>query len=636
MRPGTMIHVDVLLRGRTVGTYRVDAPQARVGRDADNQVRLEGLGVTARHCVIERTPGGGWAIEDLSGGWTQLDGAIVRGRRLAPDGARLGVGVFELTYGWVEPAPAPEPAPTPAIVDEPPRIARFEVLRELGAGGMGVVVAARDPASGREVAIKLLRDGRRASARARARFEREARVLARLDHPHVVRVHEVGEHEGAPFLVMELVEGESLEERLVRQGPLPLAAALAIVEPVARALAHAHQHDVLHRDVKPANVLLRAAAAPSAEVTPLLTDFGLAKELALDHDHVGTAPATGLGTPGFLSPEQLTDARSVTATADVFGLGATLYAAVVGAPPFVGATLRELLLATCDGRWTRPSKVRPELPVLLDAVLERCLAVDVVDRYECALALADDLARLARGDAPRTSRPPGPIDALQALMDQELDEPPAATAPDASSPASSPPDAPANAEPANAEPADDAPVVPPAPEPPHAAPAARVRLHDPLTGPAPPGATTPPPAHELDELVARARERFAGDEVEAAISLFDQALALAPERADLWTMRAVARRRAGDERGALADHAEALRRDPDDVGARVGRGLIRLRMRDYARAARDLERALRKLPPGSSRARRVRRALERARAGLGDTVVRGVDLDRDSGEGPTT
>ncbi|MCO5170000.1 MAG: tetratricopeptide repeat protein [Planctomycetes bacterium] len=142
------------------------------------------------------------------------------------------------------------------------------------------------------------------------------------------------------------------------------------------------------------------------------------------------------------------------------------------------------------------------------------------------------------------------------------------------------------------------------------------------------------PAAALEDLVAHARARFAARDLPGAVAALDDALASAPERADLWSMRGVARSRQGDHRGALEDHEEALRRDPDDLGGRVGRGMLRLRQRDYLRAAHDLQRALELLPPRSDRATRLRRALDRARGSLGGTVVRGFRVPRASGEGP--
>ncbi|MCO5170001.1 MAG: serine/threonine protein kinase [Planctomycetes bacterium] len=266
----------------------------------------------------------------------------------------------------------------------PVQVGRYLVRSTLGAGGMGVVLRAHDPALGRDVAVKLLRPGSDASPKALARFQREARALGRLRHPGIVRVLDADEHEGHPFFVMELIEGESLEDRLQRAGHLPLADALRMGEDLARALHHAHGEGVLHRDVKPGNVLL------CADGTALLADFGLAKDLAAASRFSLTAEGATLGTLGFMPPEQFEDARSADVRSDVFSLGATVYAALSGRPPFPATAVRDYYMAMVHGRWPRPTSLRPELPAGVDAVCEGCLAARGVDRYATARDLAED------------------------------------------------------------------------------------------------------------------------------------------------------------------------------------------------------------------------------------------------------
>jgi predicted Ser/Thr protein kinase len=261
-------------------------------------------------------------------------------------------------------------------------IGRYHVERELAHGAMGAVYACRDPGAARRVAIKVITLP--LNDESTARFQREARSLARLRHPGIVAVHELGEHGGLPFLVMDLVEGESLGERLKRGGPLSPERAVRLIEKVARAMAHAHAHGILHRDLKPDNLVLNGDS-------PVVTDFGLAVDLEAEADRL-TRTGQTLGTPGFMAPEQANgDVRRMGIGTDIYGLGATLYALVTGDPPFAGLGAMAMLSATFEKAPPPPSAhadVSPEL----DAVVLRCLAKAPEDRYETAEALADDLA----------------------------------------------------------------------------------------------------------------------------------------------------------------------------------------------------------------------------------------------------
>ncbi len=280
------------------------------------------------------------------------------------------------------------------------QIGAYTVIEELARGGMGVVYRARHARLGREVAVKVLRAGADASDVQRRRFETEARTLARLRHPNIVSVHDVGEERGAPYLVLDLVEGESLEARLLRDGALPPAEAARIAAALARALQYAHEQQVLHRDVKPANVLL------ARDGTPLLTDFGLAKDL--DASRFGTS-VTGrfMGTPGFMPPEQAKgELDHVGPRSDVFGLGATLYAMLTGAAPFDGTNMAEVLMATIERDVKAPSTLRPGLDRELDLLCLRCLEKDPALRYPSAAALQADLERWLAGAPFRPARAP--------------------------------------------------------------------------------------------------------------------------------------------------------------------------------------------------------------------------------------
>jgi TPR repeat protein len=264
----------------------------------------------------------------------------------------------------------------------------YRIVGELGRGAMGVVYRARRSGLDADLALKLLTN---ANPKQAARLRREAQSLARLNHPALVRVFDVGELQGVPYLAMGYVYGTTLEDRL-QAGPLRPDMAAKITLGLAEGLAHAHAHQILHRDVKPANVLL----CPDGSAK--LVDFGLAKAL----DRVGATKALTqsgamLGTPGFWSPELAGGEREVDARSDVYSLGATLFAALTGEPPFAGASLMELAVATCEQPAPAPSSLAPKVPPGLDAVVLQCLAKAPEDRYPTAAALAEDLGRFLDG-----------------------------------------------------------------------------------------------------------------------------------------------------------------------------------------------------------------------------------------------
>ena len=269
----------------------------------------------------------------------------------------------------------------------PATIGRYAVLEELASGGMGVVHRARDP-QGREVALKVLRGEGLISPVSRQRLLRECQALRGLDHPGIVRCLDAGEDAGVPYLVMELLPGRALLRRLEEGGRLPVPEAVAIARELAAALAHAHARGVLHRDVKPANVI----ATP--EGRHVLVDFGLARLLLDDLTPQERLSRTGqmLGTPGYWAPEQaLGEKGAATPAADVHGLGATLYALLLGRTPYEGTTLTQLFDAQARGP-TPPRRERPEVDPALDGLVMRCLARDPAARptaaeVEAALAV---------------------------------------------------------------------------------------------------------------------------------------------------------------------------------------------------------------------------------------------------------
>jgi len=290
-------------------------------------------------------------------------------------------------------------APAPDARDGRRRIGPYVLERELARGGMGVVYLARHEMLDRPVALKFVLGGGAASEGALKRFLFEARSAARLRHPNVVAIHDVGEVGGHPYLAMDLVEGDSLADRIERDGPLAPKAAARIGEKLARALAYAHGRSLLHRDVKPANVLLDAAGEPH------LTDFGLAKDV----DEPGTLTQTGqvVGSPPYMPPEQATgDSERVDRRADVYALGATLYEALTGRPPFSGPTVLHVIRSVVERDPRPPSTLRPDVDRDLETIVLKCLEKDPDRRYPTASALAADLRRYA-DDLPVFARRPG-------------------------------------------------------------------------------------------------------------------------------------------------------------------------------------------------------------------------------------
>ncbi|MEZ6184649.1 MAG: serine/threonine-protein kinase [Planctomycetota bacterium] len=327
---------------------------------------------------------------------------------------------------------APPHASTPGAPGALPtleRLAGYELEGELARGGMGVVYVARDPRLDRRVAIKLLRAGDGASPAQLERFEREARAASRLRHPHLVAVHEVGEDQGRPYLVMDLVPGRSLLEAIQQDGPLEPRAAARLARQLAQALQHAHEHAILHRDVKPANVLVDERG------DACLTDFGLAKSLQplggererLRREREGASERppgdkevegergvtiTGevVGTPAYMAPEQAEgDLARIDRRADVYGLGATLYAALTGSAPFGGASVLQTLERVKTQDPVAPRARRPELERDLETICLRCLEKDPAERYPTAAEVADDLTRYLE-DRPILARPPSLAD----------------------------------------------------------------------------------------------------------------------------------------------------------------------------------------------------------------------------------
>jgi tetratricopeptide (TPR) repeat protein len=281
----------------------------------------------------------------------------------------------------------------------PVHVPGYTIVRELGRGSMGVVYQARHQALDRDVALKMILAGGHAGAAERARFRTEAEAIARLQHPHIVTVHEIGECDGLPFFSLEFCPGGNLAQKLDQKPLLPREAA-ALVETLARAMQAAHTKGVLHRDLKPANVLL------TEDGTPKIGDFGLARKL----DEAGqTASGAVLGTPSYMAPEQARGQRQVTGpAADVYALGAILYECLTGRPPFLAATSLDTLLQVLREEPIPPSRLAPQVPRDLEVITLKCLQKEPRRRYATAQALADDLRAFLDG-RPISARPVGTV-----------------------------------------------------------------------------------------------------------------------------------------------------------------------------------------------------------------------------------
>jgi WD40 repeat protein len=279
--------------------------------------------------------------------------------------------------------PAPREPPLPAVDG-------YEILGELGRGGMGVVYRARHVLLNRPCVLKMILAGDFADARAVARFRVEAEAEARLHHPNIVQIYHVGEVAGRPFFELEYVEGGSLDRQLDGTPWTPRRAA-ELVEALARGIAEAHRHGIVHRDLKPGNVLL------AADGTPKITDFGLAKSLAGDSNLTQTGAI--LGSPDYMAPEQAEGkTREVGPLADVYALGAMLYELLTGRPPFRAATMLETLELVRTAEPVPLSRLVPGLPRDVETIALKCLQKEPGKRYDSASALAEDLRRLLGGE----------------------------------------------------------------------------------------------------------------------------------------------------------------------------------------------------------------------------------------------
>jgi eukaryotic-like serine/threonine-protein kinase len=330
-------------------------------------------------------------------------------------------------------ASLPQTTHTPIELPAPKQVGDYDILAEIGRGGMGVVYKARHTGLHRLAALKMVLAGQFASAAQELRFRLEAELAARVQHPNIVQVYEIGNFEGRPFLALEWVEGGSLADRLTGK-PWPSGEAAALIETLARAINVAHDEGVVHRDLKPANVLLakkseirisKSETDPNIRIQnpgppsggasdsdfrisdfePKITDFGLA--LTTEGGQMMTQSGFLVGTPGYMAPEQASGKRSLVGPAtDIYSLGVVLYQLLTGQLPFQGDSTLELLRQVTSDEPTRPRRLQPRLPRDLEAITLHCLEKEPRRRYSSALALAEDLQRFREGRQVR-ARPVG-------------------------------------------------------------------------------------------------------------------------------------------------------------------------------------------------------------------------------------
>lgn len=425
---------------------------------------------------------------------------------------------------------------------------------------MGVVWLAYDHTRGEQVAIKSLTAANAAPTQ-RARFAREAEILSRLQHPHLLRVFDLVEIKGVQQLVVEYVEGESLADTL-RRGPISPEQAAQISRAIAEGLAVVHEAGVVHRDIKPDNILIDTTGRP------VLVDFGIARAAS---GQSLTKTGSLMGSPQYMAPEQVAEAKRVDARADVYGLGATLYHALVGEPPFLGESVIEILARVMKETAVPPAQRNPAIEPRLSRICVRCLAKDPADRFQTAAELADALAESLQAPAPTRARAGLGILVLSAAVL-------AAAALGWSATRSQP--------------------TPPSPSLAQASPS-------PTPSPSP-----SPPVVSAQLAQAQALVQDPGTR-RTALPIYERLLAQFPDDAEVWLGRADLHVLLQEWQAATSDFGQALTRDPDLFLALVGRGRLSVSLGDVKAGLKDLDRAVQLRPKAPAAQAAFARALSK-------------------------
>ncbi len=351
------------------------------------------------------------------------NGNAVDAPPIQQDNAATSIATAPQEPGFAE--TLPPSGNQPASLTARPTIPGYEIIRELGRGGMGVVYLARQEKLGRLVALKMILAGDHASDSDRTRLFAEAKAVARLQHPNIVQLLEVGEVGSRMFFSLEYLDGGNLSERLDGT-PWRSPDAVATLLPVARAVQHAHEMGILHRDLKPANLLIadptsratnssskstslepenKGSQSPSQILTLKITDFGLAKDL--EGSEVHTQTGVVMGTPSYMAPEQASGhSRTAGVGVDIYALGSILYELITGRPPFRGETPLDTMLQSVSEEPVRPTRLQPKIPRDLETICLKCLQKDPRKRYATAAEFADDLQFFLDGK-PIHARPVG-------------------------------------------------------------------------------------------------------------------------------------------------------------------------------------------------------------------------------------